>query len=74
MTYEENPAYDRDDPRTYGAEEAIAYLRERRYQQERARSAFQARFDAPDRPRNVTARKAMNTGDWGGFFCSCMGA
>lgn len=58
-----------DDPRTFNTAEAIAYLREQR---ERAHSAFQGFFDAPDRPRNVTARQAMNTGDWGGFFGSCL--
>lgn len=58
-----------DDPRTYNTAEAIAYLREQR---ERAHSAFQAMFDMPDRPRNVTARQAMHTGDWGGFFGSCL--
>ena len=64
-----NPAYDPDDPRTYGVEETIAYLREQR---ERAHNAFQARFDAPPVPRQVSARQAMHTGDWGGFFGSCL--
>lgn len=63
-----NPAYDPDDPRTYDAAEAIAYMREQR---ERARSSFQARFDVADRPRDVSALQAMRTGNWGGFFDSC---
>lgn len=58
-----------DDPRTYGVEETIAYLREQR---ERARDAFQARFDAPPVPRQVSALQALRTGDWGGFFGSCL--
>lgn len=57
-----------DDPRTYNTAEAIAYLRERR---ERARSAFQARFDVADRPRDVSAVHAMHTGNWQGFFDGC---
>ena len=57
-----------DDPRTYGVEETIAYLREQR---ERARSAFQARFDVADRPRDVSALQALHTGNWQGFFDSC---
>ena len=60
--------YCADDPRTYGVAEAIAYMREQR---ERARSAFQARFDVPDAPRPVSARQALHTGDWSGFFASC---
>ena len=63
-----NPAYDQDDPRTYGTAEAIAYIREQR---ERASSAFQARFDVADRPRDVSALQAMHTGNWQGFFDSC---
>lgn len=63
-----NPAYDPDDPRTYNTAEAIAYLREQRA---RARSAFQARFDVADRPRDVSAMQAMHTGNWQGFFDGC---
>lgn len=60
--------YCADDPRTFNTAEVIAYMREQR---ERARSAFQARFDAPDSPRPVSARQALHTGNWAGFFASC---
>ena len=60
-----NPAYDPDDPRTYGTEEAIAYLREQR---ERAAAAWRERFDVPAKARSMSAREAMHTGNWGGFF------
>ena len=66
---EEAAGYCADDPRTYGVEETIAYLREQR---ERARDSFQARFDAPPVPRQVSARQALRNGDWGGFFGSCL--
>ena len=57
-----------DDARTMSTAEVIAYMREQR---ERARDAFQARFDAPPVPRQVSARQALHTGNWGGFFDSC---
>lgn len=57
-----------DDPRTFNTAEVIAYMREQR---ERARSAFQARFDVPDAPRPVSARQALHSGNWSGFFDSC---
>lgn len=43
----------------------------RREQRERASSAFQARFDVPDTPRPISARQALHTGNWQGFFYSC---
>lgn len=50
---------------------AASLAQEERYAREAARSSFQARFDAPYSPRPVSARQALHTGDWSGFFASC---
>ena len=63
--YPAEAAHTEADPRTFDLAEAIAYLREQR---EQASAAFNARFGFADRPRNITARRAMYSGDWAGFF------
>ena len=50
---------------------AASLAQEERYAREAASRAFQARFDAPECPRPVSARQALHTGNWAGFFASC---